>query len=64
MTLKKWLTALALTLVFIPSLARGQGSTATAAGVVRDEQNLVVPGAAVTVAGTENKFHPDDDDGP
>ena len=40
----------------VPSFARGQGSTASLAGVVRDEQNLVVPGASVTMAGVENTF--------
>ena len=34
----------------------GQGSTASMAGVVRDEQNLVVPGTAVTLAAIENRF--------
>jgi hypothetical protein len=36
--------------------AFAQGSTATLAGEVRDEQSLVVPGARVTIAGTENNF--------
>ena len=33
-----------------------QGSTASLAGTVRDEQGLVVPGVTVTLAGTENTF--------
>ena len=40
----------------MPAFAHGQGSTASLAGVVRDEQNLVVPGASVTMAGVENTF--------
>ena len=56
MIVKNWLVCFVLTLVLIPSIARAKGSTATAAGTVRDEQNLVVPGATVTVAGTENNF--------
>ena len=36
-----------------PLTAAAQGSTATVAGVVRDQQNLIVPGVAVTVTGTE-----------
>ena len=42
----------------VPSFARGQGSTASLAGVVRDEQNLVVPGASVTMAGVEARGDP------
>jgi len=34
----------------------GQGSTASLAGVIRDEQSLVVPGAAVTLSAIENTF--------
>ena len=33
-----------------------QGSTASLAGTVRDEQGLVVPGVTVTLAGTENTY--------
>src|SRR5262245_42908034 len=33
-----------------------QGSTAALAGIVRDQQNLVVPGASVTLTGTGNTF--------
>src|SRR5690349_11231669 len=40
----------------VPSVAHGQGSTASLAGVVRDEQHLVVRGASVTMAGVENTF--------
>src|SRR4029453_15230705 len=36
--------------------AFGQGSTATLSGSVRDEQTLVIPGAPVVIAGTENNF--------
>src|SRR5678816_4648317 len=43
-------------IVLVPSFAHGQGSTASLAGVVRDEQNLVIPGASVTMAGVENTF--------
>jgi hypothetical protein len=40
----------------LPCLAGAQGSTATVGGIVRDAQNLAVPGAVVTVAGTESTF--------
>jgi carboxypeptidase family protein len=39
-----------------PVSVYAQGSTASLAGTVRDEQSLVVPGAAVTLAATENTF--------
>ena len=39
-----------------PSFVHAQGSTGSLAGVVRDEQSLVVPGASVTMAGVENPF--------
>src|SRR5262245_34052006 len=39
-----------------PAFVSAQGSTASMAGTVRDEQSLVVPGATLTVAGTENNF--------
>ena len=39
-----------------PALARAQGTTATVAGVVRDQQALVIPGVSVTIAGAENDF--------
>ena len=39
---------------FFPSAAHAQGNTGSLRGAVRDEQNLVVPGATVTVAGMEN----------
>ena len=35
---------------------RGASSTAALAGIVRDQQNLPVPAATVTVAGTESSF--------
>jgi hypothetical protein len=55
MKLRKLLLGLsALVLALSPHLVAAQGSTATVGGVVRDEQNLVVPGATVTVAGTES----------
>src|SRR3954467_8918993 len=57
--MSKLAAALLAALVFIalmPTMAHGQGSTASLAGVVRDEQNLVVPGASVTMAGVENLF--------
>ena len=37
-----------------PRAVAAQGSTAALAGVVRDQQNLPVPGATVTVTGTES----------
>lgn len=47
----------ACALIFLlPAFAHAQGSTASLGGVVRDQQNLVVPGASVTMAGTENAF--------
>jgi hypothetical protein len=48
------LSALALSLA--PRLVAAQGSTAAVAGIVRDQQNLPVPAATVTVAGTESSF--------
>ena len=43
-----------MSLLATPAVARAQGSTATIAGVVRDQQNLPVPGATVTVSNTES----------
>src|SRR5882672_8242739 len=43
-------------LAILPALAHAQGTTASMAGTVRDEQNLVVPGATVAITGTENTF--------
>jgi carboxypeptidase family protein len=43
-------------LVSFGTSVHGQGSTASMAGVVRDEQGLVVPGAALTMSGIENTF--------
>jgi hypothetical protein len=54
--LKNLLGLSILVLALSPRLLAAQGSTATLGGVVRDEQNLVVPGATVTVAGTESSF--------
>src|SRR5262245_3864010 len=49
-----WIVAVSfLVSSLVPASAWAQG-TATMAGVVRDQQTLVVPGATVTVAGTEN----------
>src|SRR5262249_52910826 len=45
---------LVLSAAAVPAAA--QGSTASVGGTVRDEQNLVVPGATITLAGTENTF--------
>ena len=57
MTLRTPLHALSLfALVLAPRLVEAQGSTATLSGIVRDQQNLIVPGATVTVAGTESSF--------
>jgi Carboxypeptidase regulatory-like domain len=57
MPLRKNLLGLSiLVLALSPRLLAAQGSTATLGGVVRDEQNLGVPGATVTVAGTESSF--------
>ena len=49
----RWL-AIAMTILLLPALARAQGSTSTLSGTVRDEQNLVVPGALITIAGADN----------
>src|SRR5512143_3443469 len=40
--------------VALPSLVCAQGNTGSLSGVVRDEQDLIVPGASVTVSGLEN----------
>jgi hypothetical protein len=57
LTLRTALRALCLlALVLAPRLVAAQGSTATLSGIVRDQQNLIVPGATVTVAGTESSF--------
>jgi len=45
-----------LALALAPRPAAAQGSTATLSGIVRDQQNLIVPGATVTVTGTESSF--------
>ena len=42
-----------LSLLLIPALALAQGATGSVGGAVRDQQNLVIPGATVTVAATE-----------
>src|SRR5215212_1401700 len=47
---------MAVCLSLIPVSVYAQGSTASLAGTVRDEQGLIVPGAAVTLAATENTF--------
>ena len=47
------LCALAM-LLAAPLMVFAQGSTTTLAGIVRDEQALVVPGASVSVIGAEN----------
>ena len=50
----------AVVVIFLAATAfariHAQGSTASLAGTVRDEQGLVVPGVTVTLAGTENTF--------
>jgi len=49
--------ALVLFAAFLsPGPVFAQGSTATLAGSVRDQQSLVVPGATVAISGTENHF--------
>src|SRR5262245_29825867 len=40
----------------LPIVVHGQGNTASIAGIVRDQQNLVVPSATVRIAGVENAF--------
>ncbi len=47
---------LVVVMALIARIAAPQGSTATVAGVVRDQQNLVVPGVTVTITGTESTF--------
>lgn len=42
-----------LTLLMFPTLVLAQGATGSVGGAVRDQQNLVIPGATVTVAATE-----------
>jgi Carboxypeptidase regulatory-like domain len=37
-------------------VAHGQGSTASLAGVVHDQQGLIVRSASVRISGTENSF--------
>ena len=56
--MKSWRRLFGGLLVLSSLLAtvHGQGSTASLAGVVRDEQNLVAPGATVTLSATENTF--------
>jgi hypothetical protein len=57
MPLRKNLLGLSmLVLALSPRLLAAQGSTATLGGVVRDPQNLTVPGATVTVSRTESSF--------
>ena len=41
---------------FAAASAHAQGATASVVGVVRDDQALVVPGAAVTIARVDNDF--------
>lgn len=55
---RRWvLTAvLAVNVTLIPSVARAQGSTGSVGGIIRDEQNLVVPGAPVTIAATDTRL--------
>lgn len=53
---KSLVPALGLSLVLMSGVASAQGSTASMAGAVRDQQNLVIPGATVTIAGTENNY--------
>jgi len=50
------LFAILLFLASVSATVHGQGSTASMAGVVRDEQNLVVPGTTVALAAIENRF--------
>jgi Carboxypeptidase regulatory-like domain len=45
-----------LVLVTCPIVVHGQGSTSSLAGVVRDQQGLIVPSASVKISGTENSF--------
>ena len=52
---RKWLGFVAV-LAVAPGMVQAQGSTSTLAGTVRDEQNLVVPGATVTIAGADNRL--------
>jgi len=55
MICRRWLLSvgLALNVALIPSVVRAQGSTGSVGGTVRDEQHLVVPGAAVTIAAAD-----------
>src|SRR4029079_4517077 len=49
-------TAFVFVLIGGATVGYGQGSTASLAGVVRDQQGLIVPAASVRIAGTENSF--------
>jgi hypothetical protein len=53
---RKELLGLLIVFALVPRIADAQGSTATLTGLVRDAQNLPVPGATVTVTGTESDF--------
>src|SRR5687768_984714 len=44
---------LALGSLLIPAPVLAQGATGSVGGAVRDQQNLVIPGAAVTIAAAE-----------
>ena len=52
MRLQRWLLFLLFALT--PIVATAQGNTGSVAGTVRDPQRLVVPGATVTIVGTES----------
>ena len=45
-----------LALLLLPAMALAQGTTGSVGGAVRDQQNLVISGATVTVAAVETTF--------
>ena len=51
---RRVITVLLAMILLIPGVAGAQGNTGALAGAVRDQQRLPVPGATVTVTGTES----------
>jgi Carboxypeptidase regulatory-like domain len=56
LTFKRVVLAVCLVAFVLPAGALAQGSTATVAGIVRDEQSLVVPGVSVAIARADNNY--------
>src|SRR5512146_2648528 len=55
---------LVVVLAAMPNVLYAQGNTGALSGAVRDEQNLLVPGAMVTVAGVESTLARTETTGP